>query len=82
MGDALLRILKEEGIRGVFTGAGPTIIRAMSLNLGMLTSNEQAKEYFEKQGYSRPIQVIHLILIFDINVVLCYFFFKTFMLCI
>ena len=40
VGDALFRILKEEGMRGVFTGAGPTIIRAMSLNLGMLTSNE------------------------------------------
>lgn len=41
MGDALVRIVKEEGVGGLFTGAGPTVVRAMSLNMGMLASNEQ-----------------------------------------
>ena len=40
-GDALVRIVKEEGVGGLFTGAGPTVVRAMSLNMGMLASNEQ-----------------------------------------
>ena len=42
VGDALIRIVKEEGVGGLFTGAGPTVVRAMSLNMGMLASNEQA----------------------------------------
>ena len=41
VGDALLRIVKEEGIGGLFRGAGPTVVRAMSLNMGMLASNDQ-----------------------------------------
>ena len=41
VGDALGRIIKEEGIAGLFTGAGPTVVRAMALNMGMLASNDQ-----------------------------------------
>ena len=26
---------------GLFTGAGPTVVRAMALNMGMLASNDQ-----------------------------------------
>ena len=47
----------EEGLRGVFTGAGPTIVRAMALNLGMLASNEQAKESIMEAGYSKTVAV-------------------------
>lgn len=39
--DALTRITKEEGVAGLFKGAGPTVVRAMALNMGMLASNEQ-----------------------------------------
>ena len=39
--DALARIVKDEGIGGLFTGAGPTVVRAMALNMGMLASNDQ-----------------------------------------
>ena len=35
------RIVKEEGVGGLFTGAGPTVVRAMALNMGMLASNDQ-----------------------------------------
>ena len=43
VGDALLRIIKEDGVGGLFRGAGPTVVRAMSLNMGMLASNDQVK---------------------------------------
>ena len=38
---ALHRIVKEDGAAGLFTGAGPTVVRAMALNMGMLASNDQ-----------------------------------------
>lgn len=41
VGDALTRIVKEEGTMGLFRGAGPTVTRAMALNMGMLASNDQ-----------------------------------------
>lgn len=41
VGDALTRIIKEEGTIGLFRGAGPTVTRAMALNMGMLASNDQ-----------------------------------------
>lgn len=30
-----------QGVKGLFTGAGPTVVRAMALNMGMLASNDQ-----------------------------------------
>lgn len=39
--DAFLRILKEDGVRGLYRGVGPNVGRAMSLNMGMLASNDQ-----------------------------------------
>lgn len=39
--DALTRIVKDEGMGGLFTGAGPTVVRACALNMGMLASNDQ-----------------------------------------
>ena len=41
VGDALTRIVKDEGVAGLFRGAGPTVARAMALNMGMLASNDQ-----------------------------------------
>ena len=45
-------IVKEEGVSGLFVGAGTTAIRAMALNMGMLASNEQAKELIIAAGES------------------------------
>jgi len=43
--DALVRTAREDGlVRGVFAGASPTIIRAISLNLGMLGTYDITKE--------------------------------------
>lgn len=41
VGDALVQIIKKDGLGGLFRGAGPTVVRAMSLNMGMLASNDQ-----------------------------------------
>ena len=50
VGAALSTIVREEGVMGLFTGAGPTAVRAMALNMGMLASNDQAKEMLAAQG--------------------------------
>jgi len=42
--DAFVRISKEDGIRGLWRGATPTIIRAIALNLAMLASYDEVKE--------------------------------------
>ncbi|CAG9464473.1 unnamed protein product [Pedinophyceae sp. YPF-701] len=42
--NAFVRITKEEGFMGLFAGCGPTVVRAMALNMGMLASNEAAKD--------------------------------------
>jgi len=45
VGDALVRIVKEEGVaKGLFAGNVPVIIRASMLNLGMLATYDQALE--------------------------------------
>ncbi len=41
------RCLQDEGIKGLFTGAGPTVVRAMALNMGMLASNDQVRALVE-----------------------------------
>lgn len=48
VGDAFRRIVREEGALSLFKGAGPTMVRAMALNLGMLGPYDQAKEMMSK----------------------------------
>ncbi len=43
VGDAFVRIVREDGVSGLFRGATPTIVRAMALNMGMLASNDQVR---------------------------------------
>jgi solute carrier family 25 (mitochondrial oxoglutarate transporter), member 11 len=42
--DAFVRISREEGVASLWKGVGPTIVRAMVINLGMLGPYDQAKE--------------------------------------
>lgn len=44
MVDAFARIVKDEGVMGLWRGATPTVIRAMVLNLAMLATYDEAKE--------------------------------------
>lgn len=53
VGDAFVRMVREEGVAGLFRGASPTIVRAMALNMGMLASNDQAKEMIESAGFAK-----------------------------
>lgn len=43
---ALYRIAADEGVLALWKGAGPTVVRAMSLNMGMLASYDQSVELF------------------------------------
>jgi solute carrier family 25 oxoglutarate transporter 11 len=47
---ALSDIVKKEGVGGLFVGASTTAVRAMALNMGMLASNDQAKEMMKENG--------------------------------
>lgn len=58
--DAFTRIIREEGMKGLFTGATPTVVRAMALNMGMLASNDQAKEMIEALGFEKGSSVVVL----------------------
>jgi solute carrier family 25 oxoglutarate transporter 11 len=42
--DAFVRIVREEGLWTLWRGSGPTIARAMAMNLGMLTTYDEVKE--------------------------------------
>lgn len=46
--DAFRRIVSEEGITTCWNGASPTIARAMSLNVAMLVTYDEAKERLTK----------------------------------
>ena len=60
--DALLRIHREEGVRGLWTGATPTIFRAMSVNSSQLVSYNQTKEmlqaYLNTEGEPVSIRLL------------------------
>eukprot|EP00002_Diphylleia_rotans_P040679 TRINITY_DN970_c0_g1_i1.p1 TRINITY_DN970_c0_g1~~TRINITY_DN970_c0_g1_i1.p1 ORF type:complete len:298 (-),score=86.61 TRINITY_DN970_c0_g1_i1:432-1325(-) len=49
VGDALIRIVREEGVLSLWKGCIPTVARAMSLNMAMLASFDQSKEYLQEQ---------------------------------
>jgi len=44
--DAMVRMAREEGLRGFFSGATPTIVRGLVLNVGMLTTYDSFKDWF------------------------------------
>lgn len=46
--DSFRSIIRDEGVTGLWKGSLPTVTRAMALNLGMLATFDQAKEYFGK----------------------------------
>lgn len=52
--DACKRIPREEGVLSLWKGGGPTIVRAMALNLGMFTTYEESKERLMKAMPDSP----------------------------
>ncbi|KAJ3340101.1 hypothetical protein HDU83_007263 [Entophlyctis luteolus] len=45
--NAIVRISREEGVLALWKGSGPTVVRAMALNLGMLSTYSEAKTRLE-----------------------------------
>lgn len=58
--DALNRICKEEGFVALWRGFMPTMLRAMSLNVGMLTTYDQVKEWLNNRSPVKDTQMIRL----------------------
>lgn len=57
LGDAFARIVKDEGFFSLWKGSVPTIMRALALNIVMLTSNDEIKERITKaKGLTKPDQ--------------------------
>jgi len=44
--DAMLRMFREEGLTGFFSGAGPTVVRGLAMNVGMLSTYDVYKGTF------------------------------------
>lgn len=51
VGNAIVRITREEGILTLWRGAVPTMARAMVVNAAQLASYSQAKQYLLSTGY-------------------------------
>ena len=47
--DAFYRIVKEEGVLTLWRGIVPTILRAVSINVSMLTTYDEIKEFYNKR---------------------------------
>lgn len=60
---ALYRIVGDEGVLALWKGAGPTVVRAMALNMGMLASYDQSVEFFKDNlGFGEATTVLGEIL--------------------
>ncbi|WVZ72730.1 hypothetical protein U9M48_021146 [Paspalum notatum var. saurae] len=55
---ALYRIVADEGVLALWKGAGPTVVRAMSLNMGMLASYDQSVELFKDKFGAGEISTV------------------------
>lgn len=56
--DAVLRVAREEGVRTLYAGLAPNVLRGMAMNTGMLACFDQAKEtvceYVTHEDPSKP----------------------------
>ncbi|KAF5191953.1 Mitochondrial carrier family [Thalictrum thalictroides] len=57
--NALYRIIQDEGVLALWKGAGPTVVRAMGLNMGMLASYDQSVEFFrDNLGFGEASTIV------------------------
>ena len=59
VGDALVRMVREEGILTLWRGAVPTMARAMVVNAAQLASYSQAKQSLMATGYFSENIALH-----------------------
>lgn len=57
--DALVRIVREEGILTLWRGCGPTMARAVVVNAAQLASYSQSKQFLLDSGYFRDDILCH-----------------------
>ena len=72
---ALYRIIADEGVLALWKGAGPTVARAMSLNMGMLASYDQSVEVLrDKLGAGELSTMLGKIILVSLNLMqyLCF----------
>ena len=58
VGNALTRIVREEGFFSMFKGCAPVVTRAMSLNVGMLAGHDATLDWLKTQTSSPLVQTI------------------------
>lgn len=64
---ALYRIVADEGVLALWKGAGPTVVRAMALNMGMLASYDQSVEFCrDSLGFGEAATVVGRIYIYSL----------------
>lgn len=56
--DALTRISQKEGVAALWSGAGPTVVRAMALNFGQLAFFSEAKNQLKDTSLSPRTQTL------------------------
>jgi solute carrier family 25 oxoglutarate transporter 11 len=56
--DALVRIARTEGIKSLWAGSYPTVVRAMALNFGQLAFFSEAKSRLTNSGLSGQTQTL------------------------
>lgn len=65
---ALTRITADEGFFALWKGAGPTVVRAMALNMGMLASYDQSVEFCKDQlGFGEGATVLGMQLVIQFS---------------
>ncbi len=58
--DALYRIIREEGFFTLWRGSAPTICRAMAMNLGMMTTYDEVKEFLNRHSENKNSKTTRL----------------------
>jgi len=58
VGDALMRIAKNEGVARLWAGASPTVVRAMALNFGQLAFFSEAKSRLKTTSLGAHAQTL------------------------
>ena len=59
--DAFSRIVKEEGVMACWNGAGPTVARAVAMNVSMMATYDEAKERITHMMPNSNMRLIQLL---------------------
>ena len=57
---AFYRIIKEEGLFTLWRGSSPTICRAMAMNMGMMATYDEVKEFLVKNNTFGETKIVRI----------------------